>query len=994
MIWNPRGSIWHRWDPHIHGPGTVLSDQFNGDWEGYLSAIEKSDPIIRALGVTDYFCIQTYKEVRRRQEEDNRLQDVFCIFPNVELRLDMKTAKLKPINIHLLFSPDDPNHEYEIERILGKLKFTLDDRDYACSRAELIALGKECDPKQTDDDGAHRTGANQFKVSFSDLVNAFRSERKWLAKNCLVAVAGSSTDGTAGLQEDDSFAAFRRSVENFTDIIFASTPKQRDFWLGRHPDFPPEKIEATYRSLKPCMHGCDAHKVEKVGRPDLDRFCWIKGDLSFETLRQAVIEPGDRVWIDPAPPLGPSDNETLDRIKINHAPWLAKSEMRLNPGLITIIGARGSGKTALMEFLATGANALSPVPSDSSFLHRAGELLGNATVDLTWRDDRAANMPLRSSFEGSDYDAARAEVCYLSQQFVERLCSSAGLGTELKGEMERVVFEATPLGDRMQCESFDELANLSLIPSAEKREELQQSIVDIGDLVLREETLREKVPSLTASIETQKKQIEAIQKELKELLPKDKETHTAKLRELEDLCTKLESSTQALRLRRKYLLELNADVKQTVESREPMRFQDLKRRYVGTHLSENEWEAFRMIFEGDVSPILKNAVLKLDRSIELAIKGHAEKPLDPTKVSPALLPLNQLIELRDSVKKEVGIDAERQKKYDQLQRALSQAEVTLRRTDEEHALAKGAPERRAELLARRRNEYAEVFKTFVEEETTLDSLYGPLREKLKESKGTLGKLAFTVERKVNLKEWVDKGEQLLDLRQASAFRGHGALHALATQYLLTPWSSGGPGDIAEAMEKFRQEFYEELQKALREFKDAEEKRSRIQEVAAWLFDTSHIKVQYGITYEGTPIERLSPGTRGIVLLLMYLALDTQDRRPLLIDQPEENLDPHSVNSELVPHFRSAKRRRQVIMVTHNANLVVNTDADQVVIATSEQGGDGGLPSMNYTTGSIENPKIRESICKLLEGGRRAFIERARRYRMYWGEIGVEDGREE
>ena len=153
-----------------------------------------------------------------------------------------------------------------------------------------------------------------------------------------------------------------------------------------------------------------------------------------------------------------------------------------------------------------------------------------------------------------------------------------------------------------------------------------------------------------------------------------------------------------------------------------------------------------------------------------------------------------------------------------------------------------------------------------------------------------------------------------------------------------------PEDVAEAMEKFRQEFYGELQKALRRLPDEGPKRSRIQEVAAWLFDTSHIKVQYGITYEGTPIERLSPGTRGIVLLLMYLALDTQDRRPLFIDQPEENLDPHSVNSELVPHFRSAKQRRQVVMVTHNANLVVNTDADQVIIATSEPSGDGGLPN--------------------------------------------------
>ena len=102
--------------------------------------------------------------------------------------------------------------------------------------------------------------------------------------------------------------------------------------------------------------------------------------------------------------------------------------------------------------------------------------------------------------------------------------------------------------------------------------------------------------------------------------------------------------------------------------------------------------------------------------------------------------------------------------------------------------------------------------------------------------------------------------------------------------------------------------------------------------------TSHISIEYGITYEGIPIERLSPGTRGIVLLLLYLAVDIHDRRPLFIDQPEENLDPRSVYTELVPHFRAAKQRRQIVMVTHNANLVVNTDADQVIVATSEKKG--------------------------------------------------------
>jgi predicted ATPase len=64
---------------------------------------------------------------------------------------------------------------------------------------------------------------------------------------------------------------------------------------------------------------------------------------------------------------------------------------------------------------------------------------------------------------------------------------------------------------------------------------------------------------------------------------------------------------------------------------------------------------------------------------------------------------------------------------------------------------------------------------------------------------------------------------------------------------------------------------------------------------------------------------------------LYLALDDRDNRPLVIDQPEENLDPQSVFDELVQLFIEAKAHRQVIMVTHNANLVINTDADQIMI---------------------------------------------------------------
>jgi energy-coupling factor transporter ATP-binding protein EcfA2 len=155
----------------------------------------------------------------------------------------------------------------------------------------------------------------------------------------------------------------------------------------------------------------------------------------------------------------------------------------------------------------------------------------------------------------------------------------------------------------------------------------------------------------------------------------------------------------------------------------------------------------------------------------------------------------------------------------------------------------------------------------------------------------------------------------------------------------------------------------------------------LKDFAHWLFGTDHISVRYDITYDGIDIRKLSPGTRGIVLLLLYLALDEADDRPLIIDQPEQNLDPKSVFDELVPLFIAAKMKRQVIIVTHNANLVINTDADQIIVASAGQHPSGGLPPITYVAGGIEDQVIRKEVCDILEGGEDAFRERARRLRV-------------
>ncbi len=185
------------------------------------------------------------------------------------------------------------------------------------------------------------------------------------------------------------------------------------------------------------------------------------------------------------------------------------------------------------------------------------------------------------------------------------------------------------------------------------------------------------------------------------------------------------------------------------------------------------------------------------------------------------------------------------------------------------------------------------------------------------------------------------------------------------------------------MHQFIQEIGHDLKKSMPSTIPQAKSSEWMQEIASWLYSTDHIQMRYSITYDGVAIEHLSPGTRGIVLLLLYLVIDKHDRRPLIIDQPEENLDPKSVFEELVPHFREARRRRQVIIVTHNANLVVNTDADQVIVASSERRTGVGLPTVSYYSGSLENPEIRKAVCDILEGGERAFLDRERRYRLHW-----------
>jgi len=132
-----------------------------------------------------------------------------------------------------------------------------------------------------------------------------------------------------------------------------------------------------------------------------------------------------------------------------------------------------------------------------------------------------------------------------------------------------------------------------------------------------------------------------------------------------------------------------------------------------------------------------------------------------------------------------------------------------------------------------------------------------------------------------------------------------------------------------------------------------------------------LKVKAVVRLNGKPIEVLSIGQRGTLLLKVYLSTCTA-RQVFIIDQPEDNLDNNFIMNELVPLILKTKKSRQIIMSTHNANLVVNADAEQVIVAQLDL-------EKPYLDGSIENPEINRSIRDILEGGEEAFRKRQRKY---------------
>ncbi len=124
-----------------------------------------------------------------------------------------------------------------------------------------------------------------------------------------------------------------------------------------------------------------------------------------------------------------------------------------------------------------------------------------------------------------------------------------------------------------------------------------------------------------------------------------------------------------------------------------------------------------------------------------------------------------------------------------------------------------------------------------------------------------------------------------------------------------------------------------------------------------------------------PLERLSAGQRSTAILLLALL---ESEGPLILDQPEDDLDNRFIYEGVVRRLRDTKEQRQFLIATHNANIPVLGDAEQIIILAAEQDGDR-IRAQVAQRGSIDDDDLHGPLEDVVEGGREAFERRKQKY---------------
>ncbi len=952
MPFRPIGSTWGKWDLHFHTPSSYdyknksLTNQQIID--GLLGAG------IVAVAVTDHHVI----DAQRIQSLQSLGAGKVTVFPGIELRSELGGKE----SVHLIgiFSEDaDPEHLWT--KMQGPLKLTA---------AEVQSQG----------------GDDRVYVRFEQAAKLIHE------LGGVVSVhAGRKSNSIEGIGNSHPYKqAFKEDlVRNHIDIFEIGRPSDENGY--RNIVFPDIKAELP---LIICSDNHDiSNYVEKAN-------CWVKSDPAFAGFQQIVSDPRERVWIGEIPPsverVRKNATKYITSISFQKVPNSPLSEhwfsgaVPLNPGLIAVIGNKGSGKTALVE--AVGLLGNTAQHDHFSFLNaqKFRQPRNNKgrhfIATLKWED---GNSPSALLADSVNPDALEL-VGYIPQNYLEVICNEIQTSdSRFDRELKSVIFSHVDETDRLGADTLEQLLTFLTEQTYARLKQLRDEMSAINATIIEFEQKgsKEARQFLLNLADEKKRELEAHDKAKPPELQKPT-ADPSKQQELEEIGKKIE-------LRQARRMAIATDVKQQdVEIKTAALRQAVAERVLGRLRNfEAEYEKFVAEATADCIELKLSprdlVKVVIDRETPTQILAEAKAAAEAGRTSKAILEEEDLglqseidaltlqldapnVQYQNYLQRLEGWNQQRSKIVGDENQAGSINYLQRQITDLQ-ALPARLTKSRADREQKVREIYAELRKLV----STYQSLYSPVQKFIEEHALAAGKFNFEFEASIVYSGLEDDLFSLVNQGRKGSFcgaeEGRRVLKNLAAHadFSIEDDAVGFCGTLLDHFTHDKREangpkvsISDQLKKDVTEL-----------DLLNCMFSLSYLEPRYSLRWSGKNIEELSPGERGTLLLIFYLLIDKRET-PLIIDQPEENLDNHTVYELLVPCIKEARKKRQVIIVTHNPNLAVVCDADQVIHCTIDKQ-DGNR--VTYETGSLENPAINKFTINVLEGTRPAFDLRDSKY---------------
>ncbi len=1018
-----KGSIWRKWDLHVHTPASF---HWRGGKTFFEMAEKEKEASLKSLNDTisksdvDVFCFMDYwtfdgYTAYKEYLTNKSLQETKIVFPGMELRVESPTDYR--LNIHIILS--NSLSSQKLSDFKSNLKIRIGKKEAALSEESLKELAQSFDdskakkhgfgsPSTLGDLDLYRLGSMTAEVTRESLMAAIHSMPQDTA---FVFMPYDTSDGLKNLDwgkhpQADNF--FMQS----SDIFESRDDESIDLFLGNKTDKNKDIIDNFQKTIgskpKPVVCGSDAHAFSEYGAFPSDKITWIKADPTWEGLKQIRIEPKDRTFVGKTPKkiedISLNQRKYIQSININpveeqSCPWF-NQEIKLNPGLVAVIGRKGTGKSALLDIIAlAGKSHVSPTNfsflTAGRFKNKKKSFAQNYQAAISWADGTTDNFVNLDS--QTDEATEEQRVKYLPQKFVENICNEDGISTAFQEQIKSVVFSYVPPAARHEAVTLDELIQTTTHG------------VDVNIQRLREQLgpLNEQVVALEFKGKPEYKQklenkLAEKEKELQAL--KDPEPVTKPSAELDsNLQQQITDIDNQVALIEADIKTKTAELKQVIDNIAIIR-------KINTGIDDITTRKDKLV--SDHSTEILGLGIKIEDVISLTInkkpltekltqldgsKNSLEKLLEKNNLANTeslYIKTNELSSQKSSITKNLDTKQKEYQDYLTKVKTIEAAKQVIKGVtgdkslesitsiQEELAYLQSGLEAALKTLYNQREKLVKTLHAEILNKIHFfTEIYKPLIDFVELEKDQQlragSSLDFDVQVNFNKNHFTESFFAFINHSKNGTFQTKEGANKIINE-IIAKYSYGQIDDV----EKLQNELINCLLKDVtcnppndndieRQLIDPQNGRKNIYD---FLFGLSYLDVRYTIRFNGKDLNEneLSPGEKGALLLIFYLLID-QDRTPLIIDQPEENLDNESVFSLLVPYIKRIKQERQVIIATHNPNLAVVCDAEQIILANKNN------YSITYQSGSIENAQINTQIVNILEGTMPAFSVRRSKY---------------